>query len=184
MDTAWSSSGPRNATRCTEPSAPWVSILGWGMQLPLSCLQVQPVAKLIMCPRDTSPPPKDTNTAGHTDCHRQGAFFNSTHRQYSHQTQAQAAMSPLLLGWQRQKVTSVAHTRRSPGSQAHAHSWIPWAPAWLDPGLSYPPHGSPAHQLVHLGAHCKHTALTHLSHKHSAFTSPPRHTSTNPPITW
>lgn len=38
---------------------------GWGMHLPLSALQVQPLAKLSMYPRDTHPPPGPLHTHIH-----------------------------------------------------------------------------------------------------------------------
>jgi len=41
---------------------------------------------------------QDTDRPCHTDDYRQGAAFNSTHIQDSHQTQAQAAESPVPLG--------------------------------------------------------------------------------------
>ena len=64
----------------------------WGTCLLHSSLQVQPIVKLSTYPSDTQTDEhrhthvKDTNMAGHTDCHRQGAAFNSTQIQDSHQT--------------------------------------------------------------------------------------------------
>lgn len=47
---------------------------GWGTQLLLSTLQVQPVAKLSTDPRDT----EETDMAVCTGCHKQGIAFNGT----------------------------------------------------------------------------------------------------------
>ncbi|KAK4827214.1 hypothetical protein QYF61_015242 [Mycteria americana] len=62
---------------------------GEGPRPQLSRLQVQPVMKLSVNPRDTD---MDTQTQrtltwlNHTDCHRQGTAFNSTYVQDSHTT--------------------------------------------------------------------------------------------------
>lgn len=42
-----------------------------------------------------------------------------------YQMQTQAAISPAPLGLAEAEGTSAEHTPHSPGSQAHAHSWIP-----------------------------------------------------------
>ena len=126
-----------------------------GRWLLLSCLEVQPAAKLSTYPRDTH-----TDTHTHTHTQRTPIWpvtqtatdraLPSTAPTYKTHIRCKPRQPRplLLLGWQRQKVTSAAHTPHSPGSQAHAHSWIPRAPsqalclpstpAWILVPLTHP----------------------------------------------
>lgn len=59
---------------------------GREVQLLVSCLQVEPVAKLSMHPRERDAYAHNIDTAGHADCHRQDATLLGTqieHKQTS-----------------------------------------------------------------------------------------------------
>lgn len=69
-----------------------------------------------------------TLTVSHTGCPRQG--LPSTCTQDSHKAQTQTAESPSSSRAGRDRSSQVAHTRHSPGSQAHTHSRIPGVTPW------------------------------------------------------
>lgn len=56
---------------------------------------------------------EDTDMTGHTDCHREGAAFNSTYVQDSQKTEARAAISPSPLGLAEAKVHECRHTHNT-----------------------------------------------------------------------
>ena len=130
----------------------WNLCPGWAMQLPPSQLLVQPMVKLSTYPRDRH---VITDVDTHTEAHRTPTWLvtqaatdkslpstaptDRTHIKHKHKQ----ASCLLLLGWQRQKIISVAHTRWSSGSQAHAHLQI----------ADYTLLGPFDHWLVQLDAH-------------------------------
>lgn len=69
------------------------------MPLLLSCLLVQPVTKLRMCPRDTHTEAhrEDADMSCYTGCHNQGSAFDSTYIWDLHKTQARTAKCPSSL---------------------------------------------------------------------------------------
>ena len=150
-----------------------VSIPDWWTQLLLSHLQVQSVARLNMYPRDTHTERTCARLAIQTAI---GKALCSTAPTCNACRSDITAKSPS---------SSLAGKDWLSLVKAHVHLWVPQAlvrplcppstPAWiLD--LLYPLHGSPARQLVQLGACCKWThTLAHLSHRHPTLVGPPKY---------
>ena len=165
-----------------------------GMWLLLSRLQVQPVTKLRMNPRDTDMDTQIQRTLTWliTQIATDKALPSTAPTYRTHIQHKHRQPSPLLLfSWQRQKVTSGGtHTPPFRFTSTHIFadpSSIGTAPLFWhpcpDPRSPYPPHGSPTCLLVQPDARCKHATLIHLSLVHSTLTVPHGHTSMDPPPT-
>lgn len=139
---------------------------------------------------------QNTNTAGHTACHRQGAALNSTYTEDSHKIQAERQVPFSSSAGRGRRSLAQAHTWHSPGSQVHTHSWLPQVPARLplstqhpcpDPRPSYPSHRSLPHRLAQ-------PEVCQSVHVHDRFEedktlaafppSPPQAQQLAPPGTW
>ena len=70
-------------------------------------------------------PREDTDAASHTDYHRQGAAFSSTHTQHSRNTQAQTAESPPALGLAQTAGHCCRHAHGPLGVYKHIHTRRP-----------------------------------------------------------
>lgn len=104
--------------------------------------------------------------------HREGAAPRfKTHSRHGHT----GTCPVLLLGWQRQKVTSAAHGPHCPGSKStripefSQYGNAPCASPALLWGFQLPLPASWVPDSL-LGAHCTHTALTHSSYRHPTLT--------------
>lgn len=110
-----------------SPACPGVCLPGQGMQLLLSCLHVQSI-----CILEAHMHTHTHRGHWHSQSHRQGSAFKSTYIQDWHKTQAQTAKSPPPLWPVRADIAGDStHTHHCLGSEAHAHSQIPWILAHL-----------------------------------------------------
>lgn len=144
-----------------------------GMQLLLSLLQAQLVAKLSMYPRDTQ---TCIETGWSHRLPQARAAFNKTYTQVSHRHRHRQPrhLSPL---WQVEILK--AHTQHSPGSQAHTHSRIFQAPgmAPLSGGQHLaPPAASTKHKCCDLWPRSSHWwGAPHSPHSSGPFPSTQEH---------